>query len=95
MTTPTLEEARAENIANGIDTKHLIDWALKKKAECLLKHAKPGVFVKFGNSEYEVAGTERGMVKIYDEPPSQHTDLINPRNLTLAIMKQHDRATDI
>ncbi len=38
MTIPTLEEARAENKANGIDTKPLIDWALKKQQEVKQKN---------------------------------------------------------
>ena len=61
------------------------EWASKKRAECVLKHAKPGTVVRYGGSEYRVARVERGMVGIYDEPPSLHVDFINPRNLTLAL----------
>ena len=64
-------------------TKELKEWALDERAKCVLKNAKAGRMVQYGNFKFEVAGTEVGMVKIYDEPPSKHTDLINPKNLTL------------
>jgi len=64
-------------------TEDLKDWASKMRAECVMKHATPGSKVQYAGAEYEVARVERGMVGIYDEPPSQHVDFINPRNLTL------------
>lgn len=65
-------------------TEELKRWASKKRAECVLKHATPGTLVEYGKHLYEVAGVdERGMVVIYDEPPSKHVDMVNPRNLTI------------
>jgi hypothetical protein len=64
-------------------TEELENWACEKRADIVLKLAKPGVMVKYAGSLYEVARTERGMVGIYDEPPSKHVDFINPRNLTI------------
>jgi len=65
----------------------LLDWARRKRAECVLKAAQPGRKVKYGNAEYEVAHQRDfphgRMVGIFDEPPSRHVDYINPRNLTV------------
>ena len=64
-------------------TEELKSWASKKRAECVLKHATSVTMVKYAGSLYEVARIERGMVVIYDEPPSKHEYMINPRNLTI------------
>jgi len=61
----------------------LKEWAAKQRAECVLKHVKSGMEVIYGGQKYLVARIERGMVVIYDEPPSLHVDYINPRNITL------------
>ena len=67
----------------------LKEWACKKRAELVMKHAVPGVMVQYGGRSYEVARTDRGMVGIYDEPPSEHIDFINPRNLTICPTHSH------
>lgn len=61
----------------------LKEWSAKQRAECVLKHVKSGMEVIYGGQKYLVARIERGMIVIYDEPPSLHVDYINPRNVTL------------
>ena len=65
----------------------LKEWAFKNRAKCVLKFSTPGAMVKYGGTEYEVAHQKQFphgvMVGIYDEPPSNHIDYINPRNLTV------------
>lgn len=73
-------------------TTELREWASKKRAECVMKHATPGAKVQYGGAEYEVVRVERGMVGIYDEPPSRHVDFINPRNITLASESKREAA---
>lgn len=66
-------------------TDELKRWGSQKRADLVLKYAINGSIVHYAGADYEVAGRERGMVMIYDEPPSKHTDLINPRNLTIPL----------
>lgn len=48
---------------------------------------KPGDIIRYGSGEYEVAGIAKFshgyMIGIYDEPPGDHIDYVNPRNVTL------------
>jgi hypothetical protein len=59
----------------------------KLRADCVLKFATPGAMVNYAGSLYEVAHQKEfphgTMVGIYDEPPGDHVDYINPRNLTV------------
>lgn len=64
-------------------TDELKRWANDKRAETILELATPGTMVVYAGHSYEVVRVERGMVGIYDEPPSRHVDFINPRNLSL------------
>lgn len=81
-----------ERYLETLKVRTLAEWASKKRAECVLKHATPGSKVQYAGAEYEVARVERGMVGIYDETPSRHVDFINPRNLTLAAESQREAA---
>lgn len=65
----------------------LREWASKKRAGLILKHATPGTMVRYAGADYEVAHQKQfphgRMVGIYDEPPGKHVDYINPRSLTI------------
>ena len=62
----------------------LKSWAYRERARIVLAQAYPGLMVKYGGALYEVASIdERGMIGIYDEPPTKHVDFLNPRNVTI------------
>ena len=67
----------------------LREWASKKRAGLILKHATPGTMVRYAGADYEVAHQKQfphgRMVGIYDEPPGKHVDYINPRSLTIPL----------
>lgn len=66
-------------------------WASQKRAEIIVKNAKPGMMVQYAGSMWECAGVKQfphgPMIGIYDEPPSKHVDYLNPQSITIPLQQ--------